>query len=49
VRIGRLAAQAGFSVRTIRFYEQMGILPCTVPKLAARLAACRLTRQQAKE
>jgi hypothetical protein len=23
--------------------------PCTVPKLAARLATCRLTRQQAKE
>jgi hypothetical protein len=22
---------------------------CTVPKLAARLATCRLTRQQAKE
>jgi MerR family transcriptional regulator, copper efflux regulator len=27
VRIGQLAAQAGFSVRTIRFYEQSGILP----------------------
>ena len=27
MRIGQLAAQAGFSVRTIRFYEQSGILP----------------------
>jgi MerR family copper efflux transcriptional regulator len=27
VRIGQLAAQAGFSVRTIRFYEQSGLLP----------------------
>jgi DNA-binding transcriptional MerR regulator len=27
VRIGQLAAQTGFSLRTIRFYEQSGILP----------------------
>jgi MerR family transcriptional regulator, copper efflux regulator len=27
VRIGQLAAQTGFSVRTIRFYEQSGLLP----------------------
>ena len=27
MRIGQLAAQAGFSVRTIRFYEQIGLLP----------------------
>jgi MerR family transcriptional regulator, copper efflux regulator len=27
VRIGQLAAQTGFSVRTLRFYEQSGILP----------------------
>ena len=27
MRIGQLAAQTGFSVRTIRFYEQSGILP----------------------
>jgi MerR family transcriptional regulator, copper efflux regulator len=27
VRIGELAAQTGFSVRTIRFYEQSGLLP----------------------
>jgi MerR family copper efflux transcriptional regulator len=27
MRIGQLAAQTGFSVRTIRFYEQNGILP----------------------
>ena len=27
MRIGQLAAQTGFSVRTIRFYEQIGILP----------------------
>ena len=27
MRIGQLAAQAGFSVRTIRFYEQSGLLP----------------------
>jgi DNA-binding transcriptional MerR regulator len=27
VRIGQLAAQAGYSVRTIRFYEQSGLLP----------------------
>src|SRR5689334_25373362 len=27
MRIGQLAAQAGYSVRTIRFYEQSGLLP----------------------
>jgi DNA-binding transcriptional MerR regulator len=27
VRIGQLAAQTGYSVRTIRFYEQSGLLP----------------------
>jgi len=27
MRIGQLAAQTGFSVRTIRFYEQSGLLP----------------------
>jgi DNA-binding transcriptional MerR regulator len=27
VRIGQLAAQTGYSVRTIRFYEQRGLLP----------------------
>jgi MerR family copper efflux transcriptional regulator len=27
VRIGQLAAETGFSVRTIRFYEQSGLLP----------------------
>ena len=27
MRIGQLAAQTGYSVRTIRFYEQNGILP----------------------
>jgi DNA-binding transcriptional MerR regulator len=27
MRIGQLAAQTGFSVRTIRFYEHIGILP----------------------
>jgi MerR family transcriptional regulator, copper efflux regulator len=27
MRIGQLAAQTGYSVRTIRFYEQCGILP----------------------
>ena len=27
MRIGQLAAQTGFSVRTIRFYEQAGLLP----------------------
>ena len=27
MRIGQLAAQAGHSVRTIRFYEQSGLLP----------------------
>ncbi|MCE3555975.1 heavy metal-responsive transcriptional regulator [Pseudonocardia sp. RS11V-5] len=27
MRIGRLAAQTGVRVRTIRFYEQVGILP----------------------
>ena len=27
MRIGELAAQTGFSVRTIRFYEQSGLLP----------------------
>jgi len=27
VRIGQLAAEAGYSVRTIRFYEQSGLLP----------------------
>jgi len=27
VRIGRLAAQTGIPVRTIRFYEQSGLLP----------------------
>ncbi|MDF3050461.1 MAG: putative transcriptional regulator [Pseudonocardia sp.] len=27
MRIGQLAAQTGFSLRTIRFYEQSGILP----------------------
>ena len=27
MRIGELAAQAGYSVRTIRFYEQSGLLP----------------------
>jgi len=27
MRIGQLAAQTGYSVRTIRFYEQSGLLP----------------------
>jgi DNA-binding transcriptional MerR regulator len=27
VRIGQLAARTGYSVRTIRFYEQSGLLP----------------------
>jgi MerR family copper efflux transcriptional regulator len=27
MRIGQLAAQTGYSVRTIRFYEQAGLLP----------------------
>src|ERR687890_2545995 len=27
MRIGQLAAETGFSVRTIRFYEQSGLLP----------------------
>jgi MerR family transcriptional regulator, copper efflux regulator len=27
VRIGQLAGQTGYSVRTIRFYEQSGLLP----------------------
>ena len=27
MRIGQLAVQTGFSVRTIRFYEQSGLLP----------------------
>jgi DNA-binding transcriptional MerR regulator len=27
MRIGQLAAQSGYSVRTIRFYEQSGLLP----------------------
>ncbi|WP_397469459.1 MerR family DNA-binding transcriptional regulator [Pseudonocardia charpentierae] len=27
MRIGQLAAQTGYSVRTIRFYEQSGVLP----------------------
>src|SRR3954463_4753253 len=27
MRIGHLAARTGFSVRTIRFYEQSGLLP----------------------
>ena len=27
MRIGQLAAQAGYAVRTIRFYEQSGLLP----------------------
>ena len=27
MRIGHLAAETGFSVRTIRFYEQSGLLP----------------------
>src|SRR4051794_7882608 len=27
MRIGQLAAQTGFAVRTIRFYEQSGLLP----------------------
>jgi MerR family transcriptional regulator, copper efflux regulator len=27
VRIGQLAARSGYSVRTIRFYEQSGLLP----------------------
>jgi DNA-binding transcriptional MerR regulator len=27
MRIGQLAAQSGYSVRTIRFYEQAGLLP----------------------
>jgi DNA-binding transcriptional MerR regulator len=27
MRIGQLAAQSGYSVRTIRFYEQTGLLP----------------------
>jgi len=27
MRIGQLAARTGFSVRTIRFYEQTGLLP----------------------
>jgi DNA-binding transcriptional MerR regulator len=27
VRIGQLAAQTGYSVRTLRFYEQSGLLP----------------------
>ena len=27
MRIGQLAAQTGYSVRTIRFYERSGLLP----------------------
>ena len=27
MRIGQLAAQTGFSVRTLRFYKQIGLLP----------------------
>src|ERR671921_1003704 len=34
VRIGQLAAQTGYSVRTIRFYEQSGLLP-TPPRTPA--------------
>ena len=34
MRIGQLAAQTGYSVRTIRFYEQRGLLPAPSRTLA---------------